>query len=46
MSADDPLLAEAARDLANKRAAGHSAGAETAHIAELVQHRLADKIAI
>ena len=44
--ANDTALAEAARALANKRALGETAASETARIAGLVQHRLAEKVAI
>ncbi len=45
-SASDQCLEEAARALAHKRALGHSTASETAVIAGMVQHRLAQKIAI
>jgi len=45
-SANDDTLASAASALANKRALGQSTGSETAQIAGLIQHRLADRIAI
>lgn len=44
--ANDTALADAARALARKRALGETAASETARIAGLVQHRLAEKVAI
>ncbi|NEK22806.1 response regulator [Sulfitobacter sp. JBTF-M27] len=44
--ADDTILVDAARALAEKRAVGETAASETARIAGLIQHRLADKAAI
>ena len=44
--ADDTALADAADDLAAKRATGETAASETARIAGLIQHRLAEKLAI
>lgn len=45
-SANDATLESAAKALAAKRALGQSTGSETAQIAGLIQHRLADRIAI
>ncbi|KIN63241.1 Response regulator [Sulfitobacter noctilucicola] len=45
-SADDPALEDAAKALAEKRALGKTAASETARIAGLIQHRLAERIAI
>ena len=45
-SANDPLLEDAARALASQRALGKNAISETARIAGLIQHRLAEKVAI
>ena len=44
--ANDDHLAEAARDLAARRAAGAATASETARIAGLIHHRLSEKIAI
>ncbi|MEW9921250.1 response regulator [Marimonas sp. MJW-29] len=44
--ANDTALAEAAGALAAKRASGETAASETARIAGLIQHRLAEKVAI
>ena len=44
--ADDEVLVDAARALAERRAVGGTAASETARIAGLIQHRLADKAAI
>ena len=46
LAAEDTVLEQAAKALANKRAMGKSARSETATLAGMVQHRLADKIAI
>ena len=45
-SANDLRLEEAARALAHKRALGQPVGPETANIAGMIQHRLAERIAI
>lgn len=45
-SVEDSRMEQAARALANKRAAGETATSETAQIAGLIQQRLATKIAI
>lgn len=45
-SANDTILEDAAKALAEKRALGKTAASETARIAGLVQHRLAERIAI
>ena len=45
-SADDPVLENAAKALAEKRANGKTAASETAQIAGLIQSRLAERIAI
>ncbi len=45
-SADDKILEDAANALARQRALGKTAASETARIAGLIQHRLAEKIAI
>ncbi|MDF3414575.1 response regulator [Sulfitobacter sp. M57] len=45
-SADDPVLENAARALARKRAMGKTAASETAQIAGIIQTRLAEKLAI
>ncbi len=45
-SADDAILEDAAKALAEKRAMGKTAASETARIAGLIQHRLSERIAI
>ncbi len=45
-SANDSTLEDAAKALAEKRALGKTAASETARIAGLIQHRLAERIAI
>lgn len=45
-SANDTVLEDAARALAVQRALGNPAASETARIAGLIQHRLAERIAI
>ena len=45
-SAHDDVLAQAAQDLADRRANGQAAASETAKLAGLIQQRLADNIAI
>jgi DNA-binding NarL/FixJ family response regulator len=45
-SAHDDTLADAAQELADKRAAGQASASETAKLAGLIQQRLTDSIAI
>ncbi|WP_299566919.1 response regulator [uncultured Sulfitobacter sp.] len=45
-SANDESMADAAKALARRRAAGEAAGSETAQIAGLIQERLTGKVAI